>query len=565
MTNHKGIATETPVSGTEDPIPGGGALDNDAFQEILRLVHAMMDGRLGERGRVEQFSGPAAELIRLVNQMVDALVTPLQVTARSIDQIAHGSLPDFIIDEYQGEFNDIKRNLNTFLAIMYGMHHETRNLTQSIQAGKLGTRGNDWDFEGNWQQLIGGVNNTLDAVLTPIQEASAVLGIMSNYDLRARVSGTYKGEHAHIKKALNKTAESLQSALEQVAEAVVSVTMVCGEITKSSEEVAQGASAQVDSIQETSRQMEHIAAMAKQNQENTAQATVVARTAKESVEKSKESAAQLAAAMGDIRASAEGTSVIIQEINTVALQIDSLVAEAAVKASKVGAAGRGFSVLATEMRELAKRSLEAVAQMESIAKSATKDDTGAGVNMALSGEGVLRAIQDINLVARQTNYLALNAAVQAAHIEETGRGFETFTDEVRRLSVRTKEAALNTGGLISRSVELAQNGEAFSQNIDQTLKEVVDGVAEVSSIVEQISAASRDQTVAVEAVNGSIAQVGSVTQQATANAKKSFAATRNLEEQAAALNAMVDRFHLGPASPASDDPPTTRQAITGPH
>jgi len=535
-----GLLAAAPRGGNGD----GESMSSGASQEILRLVQAMVDGRLGERGHVDRFSGSSAELIGLVNQMLDALVTPLQVAARSIDQIAHGNLPDFIIDEYKGEFNDIKRNLNTFLAIMYGMHHETQNLIQAIQRGKLGTRGNDWDFDGNWRQLIGGVNSTLDAVLTPIQEASTVLGQMSNYDLTCRVKGTYKGEHARIKKALNTTAEALHSALSQVAEAVTSFTVVCAEIAKSSEELAEGAAAQAESIKETSLRMDHIAAMAKQNQENTAQATVIARTAKESVARSKDSAAGLAIAMGDIRASAEGTSVVIQEINTVALTTDALAADAAVKAANVGSAGRGFSVLAREMGDLARRSLSAAAKMDEIIKSATVSASGASAETELSQKEFNDAIREINIMARQTNYLAMNAAVQAAHIEEAGRGFESFTEEIRRLSVSTKDAALRTEGLIRNSVELAQNGEKLSRDIDVSLLEVVEGVTELADIVERIAAASGEQTEGVEAVNSSLTQIEKVTERFAANAGKSFSAARNLEGQAVDLKAMVGRFQL---------------------
>jgi len=558
-----------PFSKNKESVPrrnnrhnGNEAIDNAASQEILRLVQAMMDGRLSERGQVESFSGSSAELIGLVNRMLDALVSPLQVAAHSIDQIAHGNLPDFIIDEYKGEFNDIKRNLNTFLAIMYGMHHETQNLIQAIEQGKLGTRGNDWDFDGNWRQLIGGVNNTLDAVLTPIQEASTVLGQMSNYDLTCRVKGTYKGEHARIKKALNTTAEALQSALSQVAEAVTSFTVLCGEIAKSSEELAQGAAAQAESIKETSRRMEHIAAMAKQNRDNTAQATVIARTAKESVALSKDSAAGLAGAMSDIRASAEGTSVVIQEINTIAFTTDSLAVDAAVKAANVGSAGRGFSVLAKEMSDLAGRSLAAVAKMDEIIKSATGDAKDS--NAELLQKELKDSIREINVMARQTNYLAMNAAVQAAHIEETGRGFELFTEEIRRLSVSTKDAALKTEDLIRRSVELAQNGENLARDIDGSLIEVVEGVTGLADIVERIATASSEQTEGVEAVNLSLSRIEQVTEQFAATAGKSFSAARTLEGQAVDLKAMVGRFQLSTFAEAHDElPDRDRQAPSG--
>lgn len=227
---------------------------------------------------------------------------------------------------------------------------------------------------------------------------------------------------------------------------------------------------------------------------NMAQATVIARKDREAVSRSKDSATRLAAAMGDIRASAEGASVVIQEINTIALTTDTLAADATVKASNVGAAGRGFSVLASEMGDLAKRSLAAAAKMQEIIKSATVSTSSADAESELTQQELKETIRDINGMAQQTSYLAMNAAVQAAHIEEAGRGFESFIEEIRRISVSTRDAALRIEGLIRNSVELSQNGENLSREIDGSLLEVVKGVTKLADIVERIATTSGEQT-----------------------------------------------------------------------
>jgi methyl-accepting chemotaxis protein len=129
-----------------------------AHDEIHRLAQAMMKGLLDERGNPGQFDGEDAKLIALVNRMLDTLVTPLRLAASAIDQISHGTIPPFVIDDFQGEYNNLKRNLNILLATLYGMHNETQNLISNIHEGKLRTRGNDWDFGGIWRDLISGVN-----------------------------------------------------------------------------------------------------------------------------------------------------------------------------------------------------------------------------------------------------------------------------------------------------------------------------------------------------------------------------------------------------------------------
>lgn len=98
--------------------------------------------------------GSLAELLQAINATYDALVTPLRMTASYVREIAHGQIPPFIIDDYEGEFDETKKNLNTFLAVMHGLTHETAALVESIKRGDLAARGNDWDFEGHWSELI---------------------------------------------------------------------------------------------------------------------------------------------------------------------------------------------------------------------------------------------------------------------------------------------------------------------------------------------------------------------------------------------------------------------------
>jgi methyl-accepting chemotaxis protein len=180
-----------------------------AVAEVMRLVNEVTSGHLDARGDVSQFSGQAAELVAVVNRMVEALVRPMRTASRAIDQIAHGRIPEFIIEEYPGEFNDIKRNVNTFLATMYGMHHEMQNLVRAITEGKLNTRGNDWDFEGNWREMIQGVNQAIDAFVGPYRMAASYVDRISDGDIPAPLKTAYRGDFNQIRKNLNRLIATL--------------------------------------------------------------------------------------------------------------------------------------------------------------------------------------------------------------------------------------------------------------------------------------------------------------------------------------------------------------------
>jgi methyl-accepting chemotaxis protein len=523
------------------------ALIDEAIEEVFRLSQAMADGRLDERAQVERFTGDAAELLVAVNGMLDSLVVPLRLASSSIHELAHGSIPpDFIVTEYKGEFNDIKYNLNTFLAVLYGMNHEMQHLIRAVKEGKLNTRGNDWDFEGCWQALIAGLNETIDATVDPVLEARAVLDKLATYDLTVRMQGKYMGEHAQIKRALNSSLLSLHEAFKQVAGAVSHVANAANEITQSSNAVSEGALQQAQSLQEISASMEEISLSTKQTADNANQTNTLTKTALNTVEAGKEAMNDLLTAMSQIRSAAEGTQAIMQEINAITVQTDDLARNAAREAARVGASARGFAVVAEEVRKLAKRAKSAAIQISSIQNEETVLDNAAAVKAVKKDKEVASVAQELDNMALHTNYLALNAAVEAAYVDATGSGIEQITEKVQDLASCSKTSASKTQDLLHQSMELTQNGQGLSGDVNEKLLSVVEAVEQVSVLIDEIASASQVQAAELEGISESILHLNQLTQVNADSAHRSTEASSQLLKQTATLADSVHRFHLEP-------------------
>jgi methyl-accepting chemotaxis protein len=513
--------------------------------EIQRLAEAMMNGRLDERGSSDSFKGKDAELILLVNRMLDTLIAPLRLTAGAIDEIAHGRIPPFVIDDYQGEYNDIKRNLNTLLATLYGVNNETQNLIANISDGRLRTRGNDWDYHGIWRDLIAGVNGTLDAVLNPIHEASTVLGRLAAYDLSARMEGRYHGEHAVIKKAMNLTAESLHSAVSQVAETVELVSSVGNRISEGSEVVSNGAAEQERQLSETSTTISHLAEYAHKSAQSTSDARINAQRSVESITTAKTEMERMLGAMGEIRSSADNTAGIIQEIDTIAKETDKLSSSATSKATLVRSSASGFGVVASEIRKLSERCEETVKRLRDfqhrVEFSARSGGDGEMVGIISEYEDL---IHDLKNVATNSGLLGVNAAISAAHVEGAGNDFELLTEEIRQLARRSTGAAQETERLIRASVDLARKGEGISKEIDRHLAGAVDGALSIDALTEEISCATQEQASGLEEISRSVYQINDVTSRNAASAFQSADAAGELEQQVRKLAVMVSKFRL---------------------
>ena len=162
-----------------------------------------------------------------------------------------------------------------------------------------------------------------------------------------------------------------------------------------------------------------------------------------------------------------------------------------------------------------------------------------------SSKKIVDIISVIDGIAFQTNILALNAAVEAARAGEQGRGFAVVATEVRSLAQRSATAAKEIKHLISDSVEKVQGGTKQVEAAGETMEEIVMAVKMVTDIVNEIAAASQEQSAGIDQVNNAITNMDEVTQQNAALVEQAAAAAMSLQHLAIELNEATSQFKLG--------------------
>lgn len=472
------------------------------------LVDAAVEGRLGTRAEINKHSGDYRKIVEGVNRTLDAVIGPLLVAADYVDNISKGNIPPRITDSYNGDFNEIKNNLNSCIDNISALVADANMLEKAALEGKLSTRADASKHGGDYRKIVEGVNKTLDAVIEPLQESAAVLKEMADGNLRLKVKGNYKGDHAEIKNALNETIDTLSLYVNEISQVlnemansnlnlginndykgnfapikdalnliIESFNEVFGEINSSADQVAtgskqvsfgsqalsQGATEQASSIEELTASITQIAAQTKENAVNANQANELALNAKNNAEQGNFQMKQMLKSMEEINESSSNISKIIKVIDEIAFQ---------------------------------------------------------------------------------TNILALNAAVEAARAGQHGKGFAVVAEEVRNLAARSANAAKETTDLIEGSIKKVEAGTKIASGTAAALDEIVTGVAKAANLVGNIASASNEQATAISQINKGVEQVSTVVQTNSATAEESAAASEELSSQADILKNMVGKFKL---------------------
>lgn len=417
-----------------------GTIINDLLSEINYLSDSAISGKLDARGNTGKINFEFRPVVEGFNNTLDAVIGPLNVAAEYVDRISKGDVPPKITDRYNGDFNEIKNNLNELIDSLNNISHIAGEIAEgNLKVEVIPRSGEDT------------LMKSLKEMISYLQEIASLTLDLAGGNLMAKVN--IRSEKDMLMKSLEEMITNLRDVVMKVRNASDKVASGSQGMSSSSEEISQGATQQAASAEEASASMEEMTSNIKQNASNAQFTEKIAIKASDDAREGGKAVAQTVNAMKDIA----GKIFIIEEI------------------------------------------------------------------------------------ARQTNMLALNAAIEAARAGEHGKGFAVVAAEVRKLAERSQEAAKEISLLSTTSVEIAERA-------GQLFEKIIPDIQKTAELVQEINAASNEQNSGAEQINKAIHQLDLVIQQNAGSAEEMSSTAQLLSGEAQDLQNIIAFFKLDNSS-----------------
>lgn len=344
------------------------------------------------------------------------------------------------------------------------IEREIESLVSEIRLGNLDKRIDLSDKSGFMKTLSQSINGLTDVIENVFGDVNRIIAKFAEGDLTNGIHADYQGIYAECRDNINDAMTKMSEFILQVREMAQFVNTSSQEIATGNSDLSHRVEQQAASLEETAASMQELTTIVQGNAENTENAMTVVKSAMAVAQESGHIVTSAISAMRAINDSSNRISDIISVIDEIAFQTSLLALNASVEAARAGEQGLGFSVVATEVRNLAQRSAEAAKQISALIEGSVKEVRSGAQFVNETGEALEEIVTNILKVSAIVDNIASSSSEQSQGISQVNKAVSQIDDITQQNAELAQQAAVGSSAMSEQSSKLMAMLDFFKVN-----------------------------------------------------------------------------------------------------